>query len=138
MSRDNKKMSAALKVAADLIEKSAAEIKDLRKQKEDLEMKNTKLKLSLAASERAKRAKDLAEKMFQKGMISKGNVTDKAKEIMEYDDNAFDVLREAVENAPSKKKEPDFKAEETSKEASSGFDWKEKQRRETIDKLKSI
>lgn len=82
--------------AARSLEKAASTITALRDDKKNLQMDNTRLKLAVIASERSKRASDLADEMFIKGMISKGDVLNKAKEIMTYNDEAFDVLKNAV------------------------------------------
>lgn len=116
---NNQVINDKLKKAAIMLEKSAAEISSLRDDNKNLSIDNARLKLSVIASERSGRAKDLANMMFAKGMISKNDVLNKAKEIMEYNDEAFEALKTAVEkNAQSSSPESSFiESSEIDKEA---------------------
>jgi hypothetical protein len=125
--------------AAEVLEKSAQQMDNLKKEKEDLQIQNTRLQLSLAAKERSKRSVELAELMFEKGMINKGEVLEKSKEIMKYDDKAFQILKETVESASPASDEIPFKEDlETEKEANQDFDRKEESKMKTVSKLMEL
>lgn len=102
------KQRELLKTASELLEKAAEEIKALRENRDDLSLENTKLKLSITAVERSRRSELLAKEMYSKGMISKGDLLNKAKEIMNLDDSAFETLKAAVERATAKTEEGSY------------------------------
>lgn len=141
MNISNIKIAKTLRDSAMLIEKSAAEIEFLRKEKDDLQIQNARLQLSLTAIERSRRSEELAELMFKKGMISRGDVLNKAKEIMTYDDKAFSILKETVEAAQVKPEESIFSSvdnSEAEKEVLASYDRGEESRSRTINKVLSL
>jgi regulator of replication initiation timing len=69
---------------------------EVKESKEKLQMENIQLTLRLRASERSKRSLSLAEEMYKKNLISKGNIIAEAEKIMDYSDESFNILKETV------------------------------------------
>lgn len=97
---DDIKIAAKLKEASDVINSMSRQIEKLTKQNSDLLIENKRLTLRVIASERSKRAVDLAEQMVKKGMIPKSELEHKAREIMDYNDEGYNIMKEAVELRP--------------------------------------
>lgn len=87
--------------AAEALEKAASDITSSRNREDDLLLENQKLKLMISAMMRAGQAKKLAVEMAKKGIIPQKDITSKAKDIMNLDDTAYEMLVSTVLGAPS-------------------------------------
>jgi len=91
------KAGDGLRKAASLIREKDEEIQKIAEEKK-------KLELQIVASRRSKKATELARKMQKKGLIKKAGFDEKVDQIMDMDENAFEVLSDTVEKVSSTKR----------------------------------
>lgn len=125
-----------IKEASAVIQNLSSENEMLRQKNDDLSLEVKKLTLELMAAKRSKRSVDLAEAMFKKSMIPKQDIAIKAREIMEYDDRAFEILKEVVDSKPVDIEKQSFSIENEKDKISYGsYDRKVESRKKVEDTI---
>lgn len=131
-------VAVKLREASVLIQNLLAEVERLRASENDSKLEVKRLTLRLIASERSKRALDLAESMFKKGMIPKTDVEHKAKEILDYNDDSFAILKEAVDAREYMQERLAFSLDDAPRKSDSNYNRMEDSKKKVEDKLMAI
>lgn len=95
-----RKIASATLDAAGMMKRASAEIRASREFMEKIANENRMLKLQVMAMERSGRAVELATKMKNKGLLKRAEFDSKVDEIMDLNDEAFKLLKEAVDMSP--------------------------------------
>ena len=86
------KYEKMLKLASCVLRKTGAKIAELQKDNEKLSSEIVNLKRNAEDANRFEETMKLAEKMHDKGLIKKAEVEVKAREMMDFDENALKVV----------------------------------------------
>lgn len=86
------KYEKMLKLASCVLRKTGEQIAELRKDNEKLSSEIINLKRSMEDANRFDETMKLAEKMHDKGLIKQAEIEVKAREMMDFDENALKVV----------------------------------------------
>ncbi len=97
LQEDFKKLASLANKTVEMLKVASAETKQSKSENEKLAHENKMLKLKLIASNKSDRAVKLAYKMHQNGLIKKADIEKKIDELMDMNDEAYEVVAETVD-----------------------------------------
>jgi len=103
-SQSARKIAKVAEEAVSLLKIASEELEDLKVQVEKLAESNRKYELQLMAKARSSRAVKLASRMNNFGLVKTAELDKKIDEIMDMDDDAFEILAETVKTMGLTKK----------------------------------
>jgi len=98
LEKQYKKLASLANKATEMLKVAQVNSQHDKEEIQKLAAENKKLKLQIIAKNRSDRAIKLANTMYQKRLIKKADIDSKIDEIMDMNDQAYEVLAETVEN----------------------------------------
>lgn len=109
-SEDKIKPAEALKVASEMLKKSASHNRDLENRIAELEEKNASLKQKVNSYEELKLAEEknnkinsIVDDMYNKELIKKSDIEDKKDELSKLSSEALDIMKNTIDLIPIEK-----------------------------------